>query len=150
MPIVNGYKYCAKRDTAYNFLTIQKPTNNTLSDGNVSYSCSDDKMSKMCGDDTNKFTDVFCIPSTSECPMRSIKFDVDTSEIILSSDAEHGTPLIDLKLSEGGPPCLHETGNYNAQLDPPKQSFELYKASYSSGCPEVTINNVTLSESTLY
>ena len=55
-----------------------------------------------------------------------------------------------MKLSEGGPPCLHEKKDYNAQVNPPKQDFELFSPAYYTGCPNVTIANKTFSTSTLY
>lgn len=50
MPIINGYKYCAKRDKSYNYLTVLKPTKE-----NDDYVCKNKTMSKLCGNNTNTF-----------------------------------------------------------------------------------------------
>lgn len=68
----------------------------------------------MCGSSNDTFTNVFCIPATSACPVRSFKFDTaNGNAIVLSSEAKYGPPMIDVKLSEGGAPCFKERNNYN-------------------------------------
>jgi hypothetical protein len=110
MPNVGGYKYCAKRDTAYNYLTALKPTKSAAG----KWECKDSKMSKLCGTDANKLEHVFCIPSSSDCPLTKISFS-DNGILELSTDASNGAALIDLMLSEGGPPCLHDNEYFNSQ-----------------------------------
>lgn len=50
MPIVGGYKYCAKRDTSYNYLTVLKPTKE-----NDNYVCKNAKMTKLCGTNAHAY-----------------------------------------------------------------------------------------------
>ena len=69
MPIVGGYKYCAKRDTSYNYLTVLKPTKE-----NGNYVCKNSTMTKLCGTNANSYQHVFCIPAASECPLTKIGF----------------------------------------------------------------------------
>lgn len=68
MKRVGGKLYCAKRDTAYTYLTSMKPTKDK--DGN--YECKDATMSHLCGTKLNKFEHVFCIPAASKCPITDV------------------------------------------------------------------------------
>ncbi len=148
LPTVGGVRYCAKRDTSYNFLTVLKPTNNTATG---SYECKDPKMSKMCGGNVNKYEHVFCIPASSVCPITKIKFDLNNAtNLILSRDVVRGTPLIGLDMSEGGPPCMHSNEYHNNQVSPPKIPYLLFKDAYYDACPQRVINGKTYNTSTLY
>lgn len=47
------------------------------------------------------------MPDIYDCPINEIKF-VDGTDILdYKTDAVNGLPLVDLKLSEGGPPCIN-------------------------------------------
>lgn len=148
LPTVGGVRYCAKRDTSYNFLTVMKPTNNTATG---SYECTDPKMNKLCGGDQNLFEHVFCIPAASDCPITTISFDMNNStNLILSRDVVRGTPLIGLDMSEGGPPCMHSRTFRNNQISPAKVPYMLFKDTYYETCPQRVINGKTYNTSTLY
>ena len=113
--IINGQTYCAKRESSYNYLTMQKPKN--LTDSNnatIGYTCLDFTFTKMCGTNNDTYDMVNCIPPNAECPFTKFSFNIDDStKMITSRDASFGMPLVDIKLSEGGPPCLHDSKDLN-------------------------------------
>ena len=82
--------YCAKRDTAYTYLTSTKPTTNKNGD----YECMDASMGKLCGTSANKFEHVFCIPTASECPITKVS--VADGKLVPDRDVAKGTPLVTL------------------------------------------------------
>lgn len=117
MSVIDGSYYCVKRDPAYNFYTIKKPKIQTISSGGVetnTYKCTDPTFSKICGKDTNLYSNVYCIPAESECPVRSFSLTERGQQVILNTDASNGAPLIEIQMSEGGQPCLHDDTEYNA------------------------------------
>lgn len=116
-PVINGFKYCEKRDSSYTFLTMLKPTKKLDKAGNlIDYQCNDSKMSKLCGDKTMPFNRVSCIPASSNCPVTRVEFDLNNStKVNLHTEPSSGPPLVELKLSEGGPPCFRERAFINAQ-----------------------------------
>jgi len=67
-----------------------------------------------------------------------------------SRDVSLGMPLVDLKLSEGGPPCLHGSKNFNQQTSPAKQSFMLFKPEYYQTCPAIKIEDKSFTVSKLF
>lgn len=71
-------------------------------------------MTKLCGADKNNFEHVFCIPSTSDCPLTKVSFS-SNGLLETSNDVHNGAALIDMTLSEGGPPCMHDNEHYNTQ-----------------------------------
>lgn len=111
LPIVQGRKLCAFRDNSYNFLQIQRPENKSAEG---EWLCQDKKMNKLCGNSTSSSNlDVYCIPDTSKCPVTSFKYAADGS-IEVQTDPSKDSPLLDLVLSEGGPPCVNHRTQFNA------------------------------------
>jgi len=126
-------------------LTVLKPTKSAAG----SYECKDAKMTKLCGADKNKFEHVFCIPTASDCPLTHISF-TDNGVLEISSDVHYGAALVDLMMSEGGPPCMHDDSVYNSQVNPPKVQYELWPDDYYKACPSRTINGKTYTVSQMY
>ena len=51
MPVVGGYRYCAKRETSYNYFSANKPSNVTEGES-WKWKCdTDSKFPKLCGKD---------------------------------------------------------------------------------------------------
>lgn len=71
-------------------------------------------MSKLCGTDANKLEHVFCVPPTSVCPITKISF-TENGVVETSNDVTHGAALVELAMSEGGPPCMHDDTYFNSQ-----------------------------------
>lgn len=93
MPIVRGKKYCAFRDTSYTFAEMEHPG----ADGKCNATS---KMSKRCGNTGH----AFCIPAYAKCPLTKV---VSTNgQLVGSSDPVHGRPVLDVKYSQDGAPCV--------------------------------------------
>ena len=69
---------------------------------------------KVCGDPKPEtpISRVFCIPKLLNCPITEIKFDKN-GKISGKKDAELGTPIINLELSQNGPPCIYSNDSFN-------------------------------------
>jgi len=65
MEVVGGYRYCAKRDNSYNYLTLEKPSNVTNGDSWEWQCSSSSKFTKLCGTSQERYRYVSCIPATS-------------------------------------------------------------------------------------
>lgn len=63
--VIDGFTYCIKRDYSYNYLNISRPVNVTDSKNATSYVCKDPAFKKMCGQQKDKFSNVYCIPQSS-------------------------------------------------------------------------------------
>jgi len=69
---------------------------------------------------------------------------------IMSTDASKGEPVVDVQLSQGGPPCIHYATSHNVQLEPKKQPFALLPDNYFKGCEAVEINGKKMTTSSLF
>ena len=93
MSVVNGKKYCGKREANLNLLNMKKPKKKQAKD---KYSCQS-KDEKVCGSPkaSEKEENVFCIPKAQKCPLTSITFD-NKGKIKGSQDAKNGMAIISL------------------------------------------------------
>jgi hypothetical protein len=80
---------------------------------------------------------VNCIPTESKCPLTNVKFD-ESNNLVTSSDPTLGQPVIDLFLSENGPPCVHWDTNFNTYTN--KTMEVLFNPQYIRGCPPIEID----------
>lgn len=142
LPVVNGKKYCAYRDTDYDFLQIKKPVKQDTG----KWACNHTSYSHLCGSQDLPGNQLYCIPSTSKCPITSVRMSNGT--LLTSTDPSLNSPLLDLILSEGGPPCVDHKTTYNSF--PGKQKFKLFEDAYFDGCPEIKIANKTYRTSKLF
>lgn len=86
---------CAKRDTGYNYVTMEKPEKFTKSgDKSTDWKCNGE-MSKMCGNVNGKEGEVYCIPPTSKCPITKIEFD-SNGKLVTSFNPAVGQPLVNV------------------------------------------------------
>lgn len=60
----------------------------------------------------------------------------------------NGAALMEVMLSEGGPPCMHYDKHYSSQTK--KVKYELWPDIYYSGCPKRTINGKTYENSEMF
>lgn len=132
LPIVNGKKLCAFIDSSYNSLNIQKPTRE-----NNDWTCKNSTVPQLCGYASLSIQHVNCIPKEAKCPLTHVEYDTN-NEVVTSSDPKYGKPLIDMFLSEHGPPCVHWTKNYNTYTN--KTMATLFNPLYIIGCPELNID----------
>ena len=72
--------------------------------------------------------------------MTSIHFD-KKGQIKGSSDAKNGMAIINMQLSEGGPPCIYNNESFNSV--PKKKKSLLFKDSYFKQCEKVKIMGKT-------
>lgn len=103
LSVVNGKRLCAERNPNLNLHTMQKP----IKQDDKSYKCAD-KKHKVCGNpkaDTPE-SRIFCIPDYIKCPITDITFD-SKGEVVVKRDADLGMPIINLQLSQNGPPCIY-------------------------------------------
>jgi len=68
----------------------------------------------------------------------------------MSTDASRGEPVVDVQLSQGGPPCIHYATSHNVQTQPKKKPFTLLPESYFKGCEAVEINGKKMTASNLF
>lgn len=78
-----------------------------------------------------------CTPKTSPCPITGVSFDA-AGKMTTSDHPSKGLPLINLKLSQGGNPCINSNTDYNSLK--PKQDFGLFPKAYYAKCPAKFIN----------
>ena len=112
LPVVNGVQLCARRDTMYNYLNTKRPDTTTNADGSTSYLCNVDKWTTLCSfeeADSDKYA--FCVPTDSMCPVRHVQY--RNGVLSAPTDSRTGHPVIDLHLSEGGPPCALYNDYFN-------------------------------------
>ena len=142
MPIVNNKKLCAFIDTSFSSLSMKKPERV----GNT-WVCKDPSAPQLCGNDTLSIHVVNCIPKESRCPLTSVHWDTN-QELITGRDPASGKPIIDLRLSEKGRPCVHWNTDYNAFTN--KTRPLLFPPAYNQGCPNIEIDGKTFNTSLLY
>ena len=53
-------------------------------------------------------------------------------------------PIINLQLSQNGPPCIYNNDSFNS-LGESKEKFELFTDEYKNGCEEITFFSPTVS-----
>lgn len=144
MSVINGKKYCGKRENKLNLVTMKKPA--AKKDGEA-YKCKD-KDYKLCGKPTQDLAQsrVFCVPKKVDCPLTAISFDKDgkvkKKEELQSASA--GPPLINVQLSEGGPPCIYNNESFSSQVS--KEKMILFPEGYYSQCQSVVFGSPSLSE----
>jgi len=90
---------------------------------------------------------VNCIPATSKCPLTQIYYDAD-GLLVTNSDPNRGPPIEDIRLSEGGPPCVDYHRNFNGFEN--KTKAVLFGPNYNKGCPIVEIDGHTFRTSRQY
>lgn len=71
---------------------------------------------KFCGnqEDTNP-RQVACVPEEYMCPINKMEF-VD-GQLKTYTDFTDGSPLVDVRLSQGGPPCVEFMTDFNSLAD---------------------------------
>lgn len=80
---------------------------------------------------------LFCIPSTSGCPITHIYYDAN-GNLQTSTDPSKGAPIVDVKLSQHGPPCINYKHDFNSYTD--KTRFGLFNFEYNKGCTSQKID----------
>ena len=137
--VINKHKFCAYRDDSYQLKDIShvgedKKCNMTS------------KFTKLCGNTAGKVEEIYCIPAASRCPLTSVRYSTQ-GLIKTTNDPTKGTPLMDLKMSQNGGPCINH-GEENS--NPNKTSFDFFNDKYTAGCTSDIIGNNTYSTSPLY
>ena len=135
---MNNKKFCAFRDLSYNFMDMKRP--------DLNLNCSEPLFPKLCGDNILR-DKMYCIPKDSKCPVTNVKFEAD-GNLVVESDPNLGTPILEVWLSQGGPPCVDYFNNFNSMSD--KTKFPIFSDKYNLGCPEVKIENDTYTTSKLF
>jgi len=110
----------------------------------INMTCSDTKYPKMCG---NISTEAYCIPSSSKCPITDVSFDTE-GNLVTSTDPSIGAPIIEVWLSEGGPPCADYKNNLNSITN--KTGYPNFSDNYKRDCPSITLVNDTFKTSRLF
>lgn len=71
-----------------------------------------------------------------DCPLTSITFDA-TGKVFGQTGAEFGMPIVNLQLSQGGPPCIYNNESFN-NIGTQKYKFELFDDDYYGiGCDKI-------------
>ena len=140
MPVVNKKQLCARRDSSYDMFSVAKPE---LQGGQ--YDCSADQ--KLCGGDS-PIQFLFCVPEKSACPITGIKY--DEAGVLTSLTEPSKLPLIEVKLSQGGPPCAHAETDLNAQTGKDVLKHRLIVDEYYKSCPELKFGSKTFTTSTQF
>jgi hypothetical protein len=68
----------------------------------------------FCGSHEADHRHISCVPDIYMCPINDISFVDGTDTLILKTDKKDGLALVDLKLSEGGPPCINYETDKNS------------------------------------
>jgi len=68
----------------------------------------------------------------------------------MSTLASNGEPVVDVQLSQGGPPCIHYATSHNVQTEPKKKAFALLPDDYFKGCEPVVINGKKMLTSNMF
>ena len=121
----------------YSYVNTKRPNRTTNADGTVSCECGDPELSTLCSfaqADSDEYA--YCIPTDSMCPVRHVEY--RNGQLWAPSDSSvMGQPVIDFKLSEGGPPCALYNEYRNVQ--PNKESYRLMPGEYYETCPKFTL-----------
>jgi len=91
--------------------------------------------------------DVNCIPANAKCPLTQIYYDAD-GNLVTNSDPNRGPPIVDIRLSEAGPPCVDYHRRFNGFTN--KTKATLFGPDYNLGCPTITIDGKPFTTSDQY
>lgn len=120
---------CARRERALNSKDLPKAYKLDTNSTKGAWTCPSGY--KFCGNKAATNANlVACIPNAYMCPINKVKFAGNT--LSTKTDAIDGSPLVDIRLSQGGPPCINMRTDKNSL--PRKQYLSLYPSSYYSGC----------------
>ena len=87
-----------------------------------------------------------CVPEAYMCPINKVEF---TSNVLSTkTDDLNGSPLVDIKLSQGGAPCINMKSEWNSITVPKKEYLRLNPESYYEDCSVWRHEGKTFKEST--
>ena len=138
--MIGGSLVCVKRASGLDFYSVDRPK--IIRDSNkdiVSAECSQGWQS--CGSHDSNHDYELCIPNDMQCPVVDLSYqlirnaDNSTSMVMVESQNLTSLPLIQLTISENGPPCIDST---QENATPNKDHFLMYVNDYFKSC-ETTI-----------
>eukprot|EP00347_Sterkiella_histriomuscorum_P016901 403351416 len=139
--IYDGKIICIQRDQELNFYNIGRPSlkqefNSSTNISTTIVQCKQDQQ--LCGSEEKNHEFQTCISNTKKCPITNLNFTLvnQTNEtqgvnVPVQEASNPHLPLIALKMSEYGAPCIEET---QENTTPNRKEYTLIRKSTFEGC----------------